>query len=70
MADNPDAKLLLEFWLYGLKQAGGNWLELVQALKNKRRSLFEVTNHGLVPFRSESVTEDPNWYVTLFASPQ
>jgi FkbM family methyltransferase len=70
LADNPDAKLLLEFWPYGLKQAGANWSELVQALKNKRRSLFEVTNHGLVPFRFESVSEDPNWYVNLFAAPQ
>jgi len=70
LADNPDAKLLLEFWPYGLKQAGANWPELVQALKNKRRSLFEVTNHGLAPFRSESVTEDWNWYVNLFAAPQ
>src|SRR5437773_9363594 len=70
LADNPNAKLLLEFWPYGLKQAGANWPELVQALKNKRRSLFEVTNHGLAPFRSESVTEDWNWYVYLFASPQ
>lgn len=70
LADNPDAKLLLEFWPYGLKQAGANWLELIDALKTKRRSLFEVTSHGLTPFRSESVTEDPNWYVNLFASPQ
>jgi len=62
--------LLLEFWPYGLKQAGANWPELVQALKNNTRYLFEVTNHGLVPFRSDSVTEDPNWYVNLFATPQ
>jgi FkbM family methyltransferase len=70
LADNPDAKLLLEFWPYGLKQAGANWLELVKALKKERKSLFEVTNHGLVPFRSESATENPNWYVNLFAAPQ
>ena len=25
-ADNPDVKLLLQFWPYGLKQAGANWL--------------------------------------------
>ena len=70
LADNPAAKLLLEFWPYGLKQAGANWLELIDTLESKRRSLFEITNHGLTPFRSESVTEDPNWYVNLFASPQ
>lgn len=70
LADNPDAKLLLEFWPYGLKQAGVNWLELIDALKTRSRSLFKVTNHGLALFRSESVTETPNWYVNLFASPQ
>jgi len=70
LADNPAAKLLLEFWPYGLKQAGANWLELIDTLNTKSRSLFEVTNHGLVPFRSDSVTEDPNWYVNLFATPQ
>jgi FkbM family methyltransferase len=70
LADNPDAKLLLELWPYGLKQAGANWLELIDALKTERRSLFEVTNHGLAPFRSESVTENPNWYVNLFALPE
>jgi FkbM family methyltransferase len=69
LADNPAAKLLLEFWPYGLKQAGVNYLELVEALKDKRRSLSQVTHHGLVAFRSESVTEDPNWYVNLFAAP-
>jgi FkbM family methyltransferase len=70
LADNSDVKLLVELWPYGLKQAGANWLELIDALRVKRKSLFEVTNHGLVPFRSESVTESPNWYVNLFASPQ
>ena len=69
LADNPAVKLLLEFWPYGLKQAGSNWLELVEALKDKRRSLSQVTHRGLVAFRSESVTEDPNWYVNLFAVP-
>jgi len=70
LADNADAKLLLEFWPYGLKQAGANWLELIDALKTRSRSLFEVTNRGLAPFRYQSVTENPNWYVNLFASPQ
>ena len=33
MADNPGIKLLFEFWPYGLKQAGGNWAELIAVLK-------------------------------------
>jgi len=26
LTDNPSAKLLLELWPYGLKQAGAGWL--------------------------------------------
>ena len=68
LTDNPAAKLLLEFWPYGLKQAGANWLELIDALESKNMAICEVTNRGLVPFRSESVSESPKWYVNLFVS--
>ncbi len=70
LADNPDAKLLLEFWPYGLKQAGVNWVELMDVLQTKNMSVSQVTNHGLVPFRSDSVRVSPEWYVNLFASPK
>jgi len=70
LADNPDAKLLLEFWPYGLKQAGVNWVELMDVLQTKNMSVSQVTNHGLVPFRSDSVMVSPEWYVNLFASPK
>jgi len=70
LADNPDAKLLLEFWPYGLKQAGVNWVELMDVLHSKNMSVSQVTNHGLVPFRSDSVRVSPEWYVNLFASPK
>jgi FkbM family methyltransferase len=68
LADNPAAKLLLEFWPYGLEQAGANWLELINTLQTKNMSVSLVTNHGLVPFRSDSVRVSPEWYVNLFAS--
>lgn len=68
LADNPAAKVLLEFWPYGLKQAGANWVELVDTLKTKNMAAYRVTKHGLVAFRSESVRESPDWYVNLFAS--
>src|SRR5712691_8876790 len=35
LADNSDLKLLVEFWPYGLKQAGVNWVELLDTLQNK-----------------------------------
>jgi FkbM family methyltransferase len=67
LADNPAAKLLLEFWPYGLEQAGGNWRELIDTLRIKNMSVSQITNYGLVPFRSDSVRVSPEWYVNLFA---
>jgi FkbM family methyltransferase len=68
LADNPAAKLLLELWPYGLKQAGTNWIELIDALARKNMTISEVTKHGLVPVRSSLITEDADFYVNLFAS--
>jgi FkbM family methyltransferase len=68
LADNPAAKLLLEFWPYGLEQAGANWCELIDNLRAKSMSIAEITNHGLIPFREDSVKVSPQWYVNLFAS--
>lgn len=68
LADNPAAKLLLELWPYGLKQAGTNWVELIDALTRKNMTVSEVTKHGLVPVRSSSITEDADFYLNLFAS--
>jgi FkbM family methyltransferase len=68
LADNSDLKLLVEFWPYGLKQAGASWLELIDTLRTKNMSVSRITNHGLVPFRPDSVSESPEWYVNLFAS--
>ena len=31
--ENREIKLLLEFWPYGLKQAGANWGELIEMLE-------------------------------------
>src|SRR5205814_3479744 len=68
LADNSAAKLLLELWPYGLKKAGANWLELIETLQGKNMAIYRVTKHGLVPFQSDSVSENPEWYVNLFAS--
>jgi FkbM family methyltransferase len=68
LADNPDIKLLVEFWPYGLKQARTSWVELVDWLQARNMLVREITTHGLVPFRSSSIHEDPDWYVNLFVS--
>jgi FkbM family methyltransferase len=68
LADNPNAKLLLELWPYGLRQAGTSWLELIAALEAENMSAHQVTTRGLIKFPSESVTEDPDWYLNVFAA--
>jgi FkbM family methyltransferase len=68
LADNPTVKLLVEFWPYGLKQAGSHWVELIDTLQSKNMAVYHVTADGLVPFCPDSVSESPKWYVNLFAS--
>ena len=68
LADNPGVKLLLELWPYGLKQAGANWVDLIDAITSKHMTISEVTRDGLVALRSSSISEDPDFYVNLFAS--
>jgi FkbM family methyltransferase len=68
LADNPDLKLLFEFWPYGLKQAGANWADLIAVLKQKGRVIQEVSSAGPTPFDPASTNENAAWYVNLFAS--
>jgi FkbM family methyltransferase len=70
LADNPGIKLLCEFWPYGLKQAGASWVELIEALKQKRKLIQRVSDKGLTAFDFESINESEAWYVNLFASPE
>jgi FkbM family methyltransferase len=68
LADNRALKLLVELWPYGLKQAGANWVELIDALTTSNMKVSAITAHGLAPLRSELITETPDCYVNLFAS--
>jgi FkbM family methyltransferase len=70
LVDNPGIKLLFEFWPYGLKQAGASWVELIEALKQKRKLIQQVSGKGLTAFDFESINESEAWYVNLFASPE
>ena len=68
LADNPGIKLLIEFWPYGLKQAGANSADLIAFLEQKGMCIRQLSSAGLVPFRSDSASESAGWYVNLFAS--
>jgi len=66
--ENPDIKLLLEFWPYGLEQAGAGWEELIELLRGLSMDLMLVTTKGLIPLDVYDVRTDVSWYVNLFAS--
>jgi FkbM family methyltransferase len=68
MKENQQIKLLLEFWPYGLKQAGVNWTELIEMLEGFAMDIMFVRDDGLIPFAPSNVRIDVNWYVNLFAS--
>jgi FkbM family methyltransferase len=68
LEDNPDIKLLIEFWPYGLRRAGVNGAELIAALEQKGIIIRQVSSDGLLPFRPGSTRESADWYVNLFAS--
>jgi FkbM family methyltransferase len=66
--ENREIKLLLEFWPYGLKQAGANWSELIEMLEGFAMNIMFVRPDSLIPFEARKVRTDVNWYVNLFAS--
>ena len=65
--ENPEIKLLLEFWPYGLEQAGAGWQELVDMLLSFGMDTMLVTSRGLIPFRAADVRIDISWYANVFA---
>jgi FkbM family methyltransferase len=66
--ENREIKVLLEFWPYGLKQAGVSWGELIKMLEGFAMNIVFVRADGLIPFEARKVRTDANWYVNLFAS--
>ena len=66
--DNPGIKLLVEFWPYGLKQAGASWVDLIAVLEQKGMVIRQVSSDGLILFHPGSISESVDWYVNLFAS--
>lgn len=65
--DNPEIKLLLEFWPYGLRQAGADWKELVLMLEKRGMTIQRVSKAGLKPLQPDKVSESSEWYVNLLA---
>ena len=59
--ENREIKLLLEFWPYGLKQAGANWGELIEMLEGFAMNIMFVRAESLIPFEARKVRTDVNW---------
>ena len=68
LEDNPDIKLLVEFWPYGLKTGRGERVDLIAALEQKGMIIRQVSSDGLIPFHPGSTSESVDWYMNLFAS--
>ena len=67
LRENPKVELLVEFWPYGLKQAGVDWKDLIAHLRDCGMEIHEISRTGLDSFSAKSVRESPDWYVNLFA---
>ena len=67
LKDNPNIKLLLEFWPYGLKQAGASAEALFVFLRERGFSIFFVRANGLVPYDVLPVNDDADNYLNLLA---
>jgi hypothetical protein len=68
LEENPEIKLLLEFWPYGLKQTGAKWGDLIEMLRGFGMDLMLIEANGLIPFDARAIRSDVGWYVNLFAS--
>jgi len=68
LSENREIKLLLEFWPYGLKQAGLDWNELIEMIEGFAMKIMFVQADGLRPFEAQTIGLDADWYVNLFAS--
>jgi hypothetical protein len=66
--DNPGAKLIIELWPHGLRQAATPWPDLIALLEKKGMLIRQVSAKGLIPFLPDLVRERADWYTNLFAS--
>lgn len=68
LTDNPEVKLLLEFWPYGLRNAGTSAEALLAFLHERKFKVFESGETGLSESRDLPLeAADPAIYLNLFA---
>jgi FkbM family methyltransferase len=65
--DNPDIRLLFEFWPYGLKQAGSSAQALLSFLRERGFSILYARDESLMPYDNYPINDDAEHYLSLFA---
>jgi FkbM family methyltransferase len=65
--DNPDIRLLFEFWPYGLKQAGSSPEALLVFLRERGFSILFARGKSLMPYDNFPINDDAETYLNLFA---
>jgi FkbM family methyltransferase len=65
--DNPDIRLLFEFWPYGLKQAGSSAEALLFFLRERGFSILFPRGTSLMPYDNFPINDDAGTYLNLFA---
>ena len=68
ISENPSIRLLLEFWPFGLKQAGRDWRQLIAELEQHGMAIRQFNGYDLEPFTPGSVNEDEDAYTNIVAS--
>jgi len=68
LEENRRLKMVLEFWPYGLRQAGTSGPELVSFLRERDFSLSLIADWGIIHWDSAMANDcDPSNYTNLFA---
>ena len=67
LKENPGIKLMLEFWPFGLRQAGTEWHALLELLERHDLTVRQVTPDGTAPLDYDIVKDREDWYINLLA---
>ena len=59
LGENPKVELLVEFWPYGLKQAGVDWKDLIAHLRDCGMEIQEISRTGLDSFSAKFCAGEP-----------
>jgi len=68
LEENRRLKMVLEFWPYGLRQAGTSGSELASFLRERDFALSLIVDGGIIPWDSAMANNcHPSNYINLFA---